>query len=376
MPQKLPLMSSLPRLNGLTRRRFLQSSAAAVAGVSLANCRQNITGPQAGSGGEGSTLHIYTWANYTDDALAAAFTERTGIRMVIDIFDSNEIMLTKMQAGGGSAYSIIYPSDYVVSEMVAEGMLMELDSAQLQGLDNLKSQWQNPAYDPNNAHSVPFCWGTTGLLYNRDATPGSPTDWSFLWDNKEAISKRITMLDDMRETLGVALKTLGYSYNTNDPAQIEAAFSKLQELQPHIAAFKTTGFENEILTGDLSVSMAYSSDAIVLMEESDRLDYIIPASGTSLWTDTMAIPSTAPNVDAAYQWINFLLEPEIAKIAVERLFFATANQAAFDLLPAEIRNNTSLYPPETVLTQSEGIQSIDTASNDLFDRFWTEITSA
>lgn len=348
-----------------------------VAGVSLSNCRQNFTGPGAGGGsGDPNTLHIYTWANYVDDALMAAFTERTGIRVVVDIFDSNESMLTKMQAGGGGAYSILYPSDYVVSEMVEAGLLATLDQGRLVGLGNLKAQWQNPAYDPGNAHSIPFNWGTTGLLYNRDVTPSSPTDWAFLWDNKEALSRRITMLDDMRETLGVALKTLGYSYNATDPAQIEAAYGKLRELQPYIAAFKTTGFENEILAGDLSVAMAYSSDAIALTLEDERLDYVIPASGTSLWTDTLAIPSSAPNVNAAYQWINFVLEPEVAKAAVERLLFATANQAAFDLLPDNIRNNPHLYPPESVLAQSEGIQSIDTASNDLFDRFWTEITSA
>ncbi len=358
-----------------SRRRFLQGSAAMVAGVSLSNCRQNFTGSGAG-GGDPNTLHIYTWANYVDDALMEAFTERTGIRVVVDIFDSNESMLTKMQAGGGGAYSILYPSDYVVSEMVEAGLLSTLDQGRLVGLGNLKAQWQNPAYDPGNAHSIPFNWGTTGLLYNREVTPGIPTDWAFLWDNKEALSRRITMLDDMRETLGVALKTLGYSYNATDPAQIEAAYSKLRELQPHIAAFKTTGFENEILAGDLSVVMAYSSDAIALTLEDDRLDYVIPTSGTSLWTDTLASPSSAPNVDTAYQWINFVLEPEIAKAAVERLLFATANQAAFDQLPETIRNNPHLYPPESVLAQSEGIQSIDTASNDLFDRFWTEITSA
>lgn len=360
-----------------TRRRFLQRSAAVAAGLSLANCRQNFTGPgTGGSGGDPNTLHIYTWANYVDDGLMAAFTERTGIRVVVDIFDSNESMLTKMQAGGGAAYSILYPSDYVVSEMVEAGLLASIDHGRLVGLENLKQKWQNPAYDPGNAHSIPFNWGTTGLLYNREVTPGSPEDWAFLWDNKEALSRRITMLDDMRETLGVALKVLGYSYNSTDSAQIEAAYTKLRELQPHIAAFKTTGFENEILAGDLSVSMAYSSDAIALTLEDERLDYVIPTSGTSLWTDTLAIPSSAPNLDAAYQWINFVLEPEVAKGAVERLLFATANQAAFDLLPDEIRNNIHLYPPESVLARSEGIQSIDTASNDLFDRFWTEITSA
>lgn len=371
-----PALPDRPRFRPTTRRRFLQHSAAMVAGISMANCRQNLTRPGPGGGGDASTLHIYTWANYIDDRLVAAFTERTGIRVVVDIFDSNEIMLTKMQAGGGAAYSILYPSDYMVSEMVDTGLLAELDQSRIVGLENLKDKWQNPAYDPGNAHSVPFNWGTTGLLYNRDATSSRPEDWIFLWDNKEALSRRITLLDDMRETLGAALKALGYSYNTTDPAQIEAAYAKLRELQPHIAAFKTTGFENEILAGDLSVAMAYSSDAIALTLEDDRLDYVIPASGTSLWTDTLVIPTSAPNVDAAYQWINFLLEPEVAKAAVERLFFATANQAAFNLLPDALRNNPHLYPPDAVIASSEGIQSIDTASNDLFDRLWTEITSA
>jgi spermidine/putrescine transport system substrate-binding protein len=133
-------------------------------------------------------------------------------------------------------------------------------------------------------------------------------DWEFLWANQSALSRRITLIDDMRETLGATLKSLGYSYNTNNPTEIEAAYNRLLELQPAIAAFKTTGFESELLAGDLSVSMAYSSDAIALTLEDDRMEYILPASGSSLWTDTLAIPSTAPNVEAAYQWINFMLE--------------------------------------------------------------------
>ncbi|TVQ06543.1 MAG: spermidine/putrescine ABC transporter substrate-binding protein [Leptolyngbya sp. DLM2.Bin27] len=346
-----------------------------MAGLAAANCRQNLAGP-AGGGGSDGTLHIYTWANYTDDGLAEAFTERTGIRVVVDIFDSNEIMLTRLQAGGGDAYSIIYPSDYMVSEMIELGLLTELDQSRITGLENLKAQWVNPAYDPNNAHSVPFNWGTTGLLYNRDVTPATPIDWDFLWENQTALSRRITLLDDMRETLGATLKSLGYSYNTNDPAQIEAAYNRLLELQPHIAAFKTTGFENELLGGDLSVAMAYSSDGVELTLEDDRIAYVIPASGTSLWTDTLAIPTTAPNVDAAYQWINFLLEPEVASAAVERLYFATANQAAFDLLPNEIRENPDLYPDDEVLANSEGIVAVNANSNDLFDQFWTRVTSA
>jgi spermidine/putrescine transport system substrate-binding protein len=344
--------------------------------LAATNCRQNLSGPATGGGSSDGALHIYTWANYTDDGLAQEFTNRTGIPVVVDIFDSNEVMLTRLQAGGGDAYSIIYPSDYMVSEMIELGLLTELDQSRITGLENLKSKWANPAYDPGNAHSVPFCWGTTGLVFNREVTPGVPTDWDFLWDNQQALSRRITLIDDMRETLGATLRSLGYSYNSSNPAEIEAAFNRLLELRPHIAAFKTTGFESELLSGDLSVAMAYSSDAIALTLEDDRIEYIIPASGSSLWTDTLAIPATAPNVEAAYQWINFILDPEVARGAVERLFFATANQAAFDQLPAEIQQNEDLYPPEDILAKSEGIVAVDTAATDLFDQFWTEVTSA
>jgi spermidine/putrescine transport system substrate-binding protein len=383
--RKGPFISTYKRYSMMPgRRRFLQGSAAAIAGMALANCRQNLanvnpagsSSTNAEAGASSDTLYIFTWANYTDTSLADAFTELTGIKVVIDIFDSNETMLTKMQAGGGSAYSIIYPSDYMVSEMISLGLLQELDPTRIQGLENLLDKWIDPAYDSKNAHSIPFSWGTTGLLYNREAVPGTPTDWSYLWENQQALSGQISMLDDMRETLGAVLKGLGYSYNSTDPAQLEEAYNKLLELKPHLASFKSSGFEDEILGGDLNVVMSYSSDAIPITLEDERMEYIIPASGSSLWTDTMAIPVSAPNVEAAYQWLNFILDPAVSKAAVERLFFATPNKAAYELLPDELKANNDLYPPQDILAKCEGIQSIDSASNDLFDQYWTQVVSA
>jgi spermidine/putrescine transport system substrate-binding protein len=362
------------------RRRFLQAASATMAALTLANCRTNLTGetttPRTPSGDGNNTLHIYTWSNYIDQDIVKTFTERTGLKVIFDIFDSNEVMLTKLQSGGGNAYSLIYPSDYMVSQMVDLDMLTALDSDRLPGMKQLKSRWANPGYDPNNAHSVPFSTGTTGLIYNREATPGVPEDWDFLWQARPQISRRFTLLDDMREVLGATLKSLGYSYNTNDATQIEAAYRKLLELKPDIAAFKTGGFEDEILAGDLAVAMAYSSDAIALTLQDPGLAYQIPRSGTSLWTDTMAIPATAPNPDAAYQWLNFMLEPEVARVTAERFFLGTVNQTAFEQLPPELKGNRDLYPEDDVLDRSEGIAPISTASNDLFDRFWTELTSA
>ncbi|MBU6228757.1 MAG: spermidine/putrescine ABC transporter substrate-binding protein [Cyanobacteria bacterium REEB459] len=354
------------------RRRFLRASTAALTGLALTNCHSNLT---PGSSDQ-KRLYIYTWANYTDPQITKLFTQRTGIQVIFDVFDSNEVMLTKLQSGGGNAYSILYPSDYMVAQMVKLGMLTPIDPDRVKGLQNLRSRWINPPYDRHNGHSIPFSTGTTGLLYHADSAIGQPQDWDFLWDHRQALSRRITLIDDMREVVGATLKSLGYSYNTNDATQIKAAYSKLQELKPHIAAFKTNGFEDEILSGDLTIAMAYSMDAMPLIRANPRLQYLIPRSGTSIWTDTLAIPASAPNLEAAYQWINFMLEPEVAAGMTERLSLGTVNQAALDRLSGEIRNNQSLYPKAEILANSETIQPLTPATNDLFDRLWTAMTTS
>lgn len=366
-----------------TRRRFLQTSAAALSGLALANCNRGIadvqspgTGDSPTSSASSNTLHVYTWADYTDDELAATFKERTGIDVIIDVYDSNETMLAKLQAGGGSAYSIIYPSDYMVAQMIEEGLLTELDRTKIKGLSEMYPNWENPPYDPGNAHSVPYSWGTTGILYNKDLVGAEIKDWDDLWANLNVLERRITLLDDVREVMGAALKSLGYSYNASDPAQIEEAYQKLVELKPAISSFKTFGWEDQILSGDLFAVMSYSVDAISATLEDPNLDYVIPASGSSVWTDTMVIPKSAPNPEAAYAWINLMLEPEIVAGVVERLSFATPLKSAFALLPKEVQENTDLFPPEDVLAKCEGIAPLDDETMKLYDRFWTQLTSA
>ncbi|MDX2213027.1 MAG: spermidine/putrescine ABC transporter substrate-binding protein [Oculatellaceae cyanobacterium bins.114] len=370
--------SSQPlRLSSKTRRRFLQVSGAALAGIALSSCRRGITDVQAGGNGgspPSSTLYVYSWAGYSDDELLSNFAEATGINVIVDIFDSNETMLAKLQAGGGNNYSIIYPSDYMVQQMVELDMLVELDPSRLQGLDALLDKFQNPVYDPNNAHSIPASWGTTGLVYNSEQLNPPPTDWNYLWDNKDKLSRRMTLFNDVREVMGATLRSLGYSYNSTDPKEIEAAYNKLLELKPAITNFTTDGWRDQLLTGDLIVAMGYSVDAITTIEEDPKLKYVIPASGSSIWTDTMAIPKTAPNPDAAYSWINFMLEPSNAARTVERLKFATASKAAIDLLPAALKSDKNLFPDEAILNKCEGIAPIGNTT-DLYDRYWTQLTS-
>ena len=381
MPRRLSHNSLVSRTS---RRRFLQGSAAALAGVGLSNCRRTVGEIETPAPAEtddstaqtaGGVLHIYTWADYTDDELAAQFTEATGIDVKIDVYDSNETMLAKMQAGGGDNYSLIYPSDYMVTQMIEFGMLTELDQSRIQGLDKMREKWQSPSYDPDNTHSIPYSWGTTGLLYNSEVLTTAPTDWNYLWDNREQLSRQMTMLDDVRETMGAVLSSLGYSYNATDPAQLEEAYQRLLDLKPSLASFKSFGWQDELLSGDLLLSMVYSVEGIPVSLENPAFQYVIPASGSSVWTDTMVIPTSAPNADAAYEWINFNLQPKVSQETVERLFFATPNAEAMTLLSKDLLDNENLFPPEEILAKCEGIAPVGEA-NVLYDEYWTKVTSA
>jgi len=273
-----------PRRSALTRRRFLQASTAALSGVALSNCRRTISDPSnpssegQPSGNGGGKLHIYSWANYIDDDLLALFQEKTGIEVIADVYDSNEVMLAKMLAGGGDAYSIIYPSDYILQDMVSQNLLSEIDHARIPSMANILEKWQNPAYDPNNTHSVPMSWGTTGLVYNSELLDSEPEDWSYLWDNQESLAGKITLLEDVREVMGATLKSLGYSYNATDETEIQAAYERLVALKPSLATFTTTGWINQLLAGDLLVSMGYSPDAIFASFENPAVKYVIKSS--------------------------------------------------------------------------------------------------
>jgi spermidine/putrescine transport system substrate-binding protein len=382
-PRKPGWMNSQPRLFNPSRRRFLQFSAAAMSTVALANCQGRRAGnSQADADAQADPaassdepLYIYTWADYSDEGVYQRFTERTGIQVVADVYDANETMLAKMQAGGGRQYSILYPSDYMVQQMIELNLLSEIDKSQLTGLDSLRDQWQNPPYDPDNQHSVPVSWGTTGLIYDTTVISAGPEDWDYLWDSQSQLSGRMTLLEDVRETMGAVLKSLGYSYNATDPQQIEAAYNRLRELKPAIAAFQSFGWEDRLMAGDLLVSMTYSIVGNALPADNPNLRYVIPESGSSVWTDTMVIPRGAPNPAAAYAWINFMLEPENAAFAVEQLRFATPSEPAFELLPNELKESETLFPPDEVLARCENIAPLDDATTELYDKYWTELAS-
>lgn len=360
-----------------TRRQFLSTAAAACSGFALSNCGWRLADvrPHSGGAGRSDRLYIYTWEGYTDQDLFRDFEAQTGIKAIAMIYDSNEVMLGRIQAQGGGDYSIIYPSDYMVQQMVELGLLAELNHDRLEGLNRLFPRFQDGSYDPGNRHSIPVSWGTTGLIYNRRTLGTDPTDWGFLWDNRDRLKRKITLLNDVREVMGATLKMLGHSYNTTQPEAIRAAYEALQTLKPYLASFTSDAWRTQILTGDLDIAMCYSSDANAIMAENPDLAYVLPSSGSSLWVDTAVIPITAKNIDGAYQWLNLLLEPQVSAGLTERLSFATPNQEAYGLLSPALRQDSSLFPAEGALAHCEGIRPVGTEISELFDRYWTLLTS-
>ncbi|TAF06716.1 MAG: spermidine/putrescine ABC transporter substrate-binding protein [Nostocales cyanobacterium] len=360
----------------MTRRRAFIKKMAILSSLSLSSCGWRLANVSANNNytgsGKSDQLYIYTWSQYTDQQLLSTFTTQTGIKILADVFDSNDVMLAKLQAGGGATYSVIYPSDYMVQKMVENNLLAEINHERLIGLENLFSQFQNPGYDQNNRYSLPFSWGTTGLLYDSEKLKNPPEDWEYLWQNQDKLYKRMTLLNDVREVMGATLKMLGYSYNSQNETEIKAAYEKLRLLKPAIAAFDTDAWQNQILAGDLLLAMCYSADAAKISRENPKFKYVIPSSGSSLWTDTIVIPKTAPNASGAYSWINLLLQADVAAEISKRLNIATPNRAGFEQLPKPIQDNTSLFPSQATLDKCERL----TPMGDLeavYERYWTQL---
>ncbi len=359
-----------------TRRRFLTLSAAALSGFSLSNCGWRLAKVNSNSRQTVSNeLYIFTSGSYTDESLLKRFTDETGIKITADVFESNEEMLARYQAGGGQNYSVLYPSDYMVTKMVELGLLMELDHALLPGIDDVMERFQNPPYDPNNRHSAPLSWGTTGLIYNSKKLKEAPKNWDFLWKNQKELKGKISLLNDPREVFGAVLRMEGFSLNSNKEEEVQKAYEKLKELKPTIASFTNDAWRTQILAGDLTLAMCYSSDASEIAKEHEDFPYVLPQSGTSFWTDTMVIPKTAPNPEGAYKWLNFMMQPEVAAQVSERISFATASQSAFKLLPAKVRENKTLFPPEEMLKKCESIAPLG-EFGEVYEKYWTKLTSA
>ena len=298
-------------------------------------------------------LIVYNWADYLPKEVLTRFTKETGIKVKYSTYDTNEVMYAKVKTLGGGGYDVVVPSTYYVDRMRREGLLAELDKAKLPNMKNLDPKLLDQPYDPGNRPSVPYLTGSTGIAVrpDRKGNVAEITSWADLWN--PAFKRQLLLIDDVREVFMMALRVLGYSGNTRNEAEIEAAYNKLKELMPNVKVFNAESPKDAYLSGEARVGMIWNGEAYMAQKEVKDLRFVMPTEGPSLWMDNLVIPKKAPNPEAAHRFIDFLLRPEIAKLIAEEIGYTSPNLAAIALLPEKVRNNRTAYPAPEDLAKGE-----------------------
>lgn len=318
------------------------------------------------------TINVYNWGDYIDPDVIDQFEAETGIHVVYNTFETVEDMYTKISKAKAS-YDVIFPSDYMVERMIKEKLLQPVNWENIPNAAQIQDRFLNLSYDPENAYSVPYTWGTMGILYNTTLVSQTPTSWQTLWDEQYADS--ILMLNAPRDTLAITLKSLGYPLNSTDEAQLEEAKNALIAQSPMVLAYVVDEVKDKMIAGEAAVALVWSGDATYCMDENDDLNYVIPEEGSNIFFDVMCIPANAKNVSGAEKFINYLCDPEIARQNFEYVGYAIPNQGAIDLLGEDYLDSPVSNPPQELLDKCEIFEYLGEATR-VYDSLWTEIITS
>lgn len=295
-------------------------------------------------------LVIYNWGDYIDPELLEEFTAETGIQVDYQTFDSNESMYTKIKQGG-TTYDLTIPSEYMISKMTEENMLIKLDKSKIEGLENIDPQFMGLSFDKNNDYSIPYFWGTLGIVYNETMVENPPQEWEDLWS--EEYRDNIMLIDGVREVMGFGLQSLGHSLNSRNPAEIEKAAEHLYNLTPNVKAIVADEIKGYMIQDAAAIAVSFSGEASEMLDGNENLRYVVPSKGSNLWFDNMVIPKTAKNLEGAYAFMSFMLRPENALRNAEYVGYSTPIPAAKAMLDEETQNDESFYPSEETMKRME-----------------------
>ncbi len=315
-------------------------------------------------------LKVYNWNDYIAEDTIEKFEKETGIKVIYDTYVQNEDMYTKIKAMGEDSYDVVIPSDYMIEKMISEGMLAELDYNNIPNFSLIDDNYKDLAFDPGNKYSVPYMWGTLGITYNKKYVTDTVDSWSVLWDSK--YSQKIFMWDSVRDSVGIALKLQGYSMNSTDAAQLEAAKAKLIEQKPLVRAYGSDDIKDSMINEEGVLAVMYSGDAYFAMEDNENLAFALPKEGSNLWFDNMCVLKTSKNKTEAEQFINFMCRTDIALVNAEYIQYNTPQKEAFNLLPDEVKNDPNIYPPEEYLSKCEVYTDLGSTLS-LYNDIWTAV---
>jgi spermidine/putrescine transport system substrate-binding protein len=328
-----------PRPIRIGRRRFL-SGALGVAAALPALGRFALA--------QGKRVNVYNWDTYIGETTLEDFTAATGIAVRYDLYADNDELFAKLREGN-PGYDVTFPSNDYVERMITADMLLPLDHSKIPNVANVDPAFANPPFDPGLRHSMPYFWGTVGLGYR--ASAASPKAFADLFEGDD-YAGRISLLNSV-DTIRSALKYLGQSLNTKDPAEIAEAAEALIRIKPKIKAFAPDTGQDLLVSGEVDVCLEYNGDVLQVMEEDDDLSYVVPKEGSLLWEDTMCIPRGGPNPDNAHTFINFILDGAVHGAIAEFVRYPCPNAAAMEYIPEADRDDPAIYPPRAVLERCE-----------------------
>lgn len=318
------------------------------------------------------TLNIYSWGAYLPIEIISQFTKETGIKVNLTEYDNNETMLARLKASKNLGYDIVIPSDHYVQRMIKNDMLHPLNKDKLTNLSNINRLFLNKPYDPKNRFSIPYLWGTTGIIINNKyITKDQITGWKDFWNKKH--KNKIMMLNDMRDAFSIGLLALGYSINDQNPEHIKEAYLKLKDLLPNIKIFNVDTVPNIYIDEDATIGMIWSGDYKLAKEMNHNLEYIYPEEGFPLWIDSLAILKNAPNINNAHEFINFIMQPKIAAKVSLLIGHSNTNKGA---LKSTLKPNYFPYidnPSKKTLKRSETLIDLDDKTKKIYEKYWEKL---
>lgn len=327
-----------------------------------------------GCGDDRVALNVYNWEDYIDESVLEDFeAQYPHIRLNYERFSTNEDMYNKITKSN-AVYDVLFPSDYMIERMIQEDLLAELDFSNIPNYELIEDQFKHLSYDPENRYSVPYMWGTLGILYNKTKVTETEIDWDILFG--DTYEGQILMMDSVRDAMGASLKSLGYSLNSKNPEEITKAKEKLITQKSHLLAYGFDDIKDKMVAGEAAVALVYAGDALYAMNQNPDLAYAVPKSGSNLFFDAMVIPKNSPHKKEAELFINFLCSTDAAKRNAEYIEYYTMQKEARKQMEAEGNTNVFAYPSDEELKNCEIFIMLDADTLRLYNDAWTEITTS
>lgn len=317
---------------------------------------------------------VYNWGEYIDPEVLTLFTEETGIDVIYEEFETNEDMYPKIKTDAVK-YDVVCPSDYMIQRMIQEDLLAPIDYQNVPNIKNIDPIYLKSAgeFDPDNKFSVPYCWGTLGILYNKTMVDGPIDSWSAIFDEKYA--DNILMINSVRDALGLTLKYLGYSLNSTDNAELDEAKNLLIKQSKIVQAYVVDQVRDKMIGEEAAIGVIYSGEAIFTQRENEDLEYVVPKEGSNVWIDSWVIPKNCSNKKGAETFINFLCREDIALKNFEYITYSTPNSATKELLDADLQHNQIAFPNPSVIENCETFNFLGDEMEAIYNEKWREVKS-